>query len=109
VLELAIRDLKDRAGMAHCPSGTFNANAAWAVLATVAHNMIRWLASLGLEHIGTVVAKTIRRKYIAVPGRLTHRSRRQQLHLPTQLAMGHRMGRMLRTSSGSVASHLTTT
>ena len=82
VVELAIRDLKDGAGMAHCPSGTFNANAAWAVLATLAHNMIRWVASLGLEHTGTVVAKTIRRKYIAVPGRLTHRSRQHQLHLP---------------------------
>jgi len=84
VVELAIRNLKDGAGMAHCPSGDFNANAAWAVLATVAHNMIRWLASLGLDHDGPVVAKTIRRKFITVPGRLTRRSRRAQLHLPTQ-------------------------
>jgi hypothetical protein len=84
VVELAIRDLKDGAGMAHCPSGDFNANAAWAVLATIAHNMIRWLASLGLDHDGPVVAKTIRRKFITVPGRLTRRSRRSQLHLPTQ-------------------------
>jgi len=83
VVELAIRDLKEGAGMAHCPSGDFNANAAWAVLATIAHNMIRWLASLGLDHDGPVVAKTIRRKYITVPGRLTRRSRRTQLHLPT--------------------------
>jgi hypothetical protein len=75
VVELAIRDLKEGAGMAHCPSGDFNANAAWVVLATIAHNMIRWLASLGLEHSGPVVAKTIRRKYITVPGRLTRRSR----------------------------------
>ena len=36
VVELVIRDLKDGAGMAHCPSGDFNANAAWAVLATAA-------------------------------------------------------------------------
>jgi hypothetical protein len=84
VVELAIRDLKDGAGMAHCPSGVFSANAAWAVLATLAHNMIRWVASLGLEHKGPVVAKTIRRKYIAMPGRLTRRSRRTQLHLPTR-------------------------
>ena len=84
VVELAIRDLKEGAGMAHCPSGTFTANAAWSVLATLAHNLIRWVAALGLEHAGTVVAKTIRRKYIAMPGRLTHRSRRSQLHLPTR-------------------------
>jgi len=83
VVELAIRDLKDGAGLAHCPSGTFTANAAWAVLTTVAHNLIRWVAALGLDHQGPVVAKTIRRKFLVVPGRLTHRSRRRQLHLPT--------------------------
>ncbi len=69
VVELAIRDLKEGAGMTHCPSGDFNANAAWAVLATIAHNMIRWVASLGLAHVGPVVTKTIRRKFITVPGR----------------------------------------
>ena len=84
VVELAIRDLKEGAGMAHCPSGDFSANAAWAVLATIAHNMIRWLASLGLDHAGPVVTKTIRRKFITLPGRLTDRSRRARLHLPTQ-------------------------
>jgi len=83
VVELAIRDLKEGAGMAHCPSGDFNANAAWAVLATIAHNMMRWLASLGLGHGGPVVAKTIRRRFITVPGRLTRRSRRTRLHMPT--------------------------
>src|ERR1035438_7484545 len=46
--------------------------------------MVRWLASLGLDHDGPVVAKTVRRKFINVPGRLTRRSRRAQLHLPTQ-------------------------
>jgi hypothetical protein len=83
VVELNIRDLKEGAGMAHCPSGDFNANAAWTVLATVAHNMVRWIASLGLEQHGPVVMKTIRRKFLTVPGRLTRRSRRMQLHLPT--------------------------
>ncbi len=83
VVELNIRDLEEGAGMAHCPSGDFNANAAWAVLATVVHNMVRWIASLGLEHHGPVVMKTIRRKFLTVPGRLTRRSRRMQLHLPT--------------------------
>jgi hypothetical protein len=83
VVELAIRDLKEGAGLAHCPSGDFNANAAWVVLGTIAHNMARWIASLGLDQPGPVVMKTIRRKFITVPGRLTHRARRTQLHLPT--------------------------
>jgi hypothetical protein len=37
-VELAIRDLKDQA-LAHFPSGQFDANAAWAVIACLAHNM----------------------------------------------------------------------
>jgi hypothetical protein len=84
VVELAIRDLKDGAGLSHCPSGDFNANAAWGVLGTIAHNMVRWVASLGLAHVGPVVAKAIRRWFISVPGRRTTRSRCNQLHLPTE-------------------------
>jgi hypothetical protein len=83
VVELAIRDLKEGAGMAHCPSGDFNANAAWTVLATIAHHKNRWMASLGLAHGGPLVAKTIRWRLFAVHGRLTRRTRRTQLHLPT--------------------------
>jgi hypothetical protein len=83
VVELAIRDLKEGSGFEHCPSGDFNANAAWAVLASIAHNLVRWVAALGLEITGPLVAKTIRRKFITVPGRLTHHARRRQLHLPT--------------------------
>jgi Transposase DDE domain group 1 len=83
VIELAIRDLKEGSGLEHCPSGDFNANAAWAVLASIAHNLVRWVAALGLDIKGLLVAKTIRRKFIALPGRLTHGARRRQLHLPT--------------------------
>ena len=83
VVELAIRDLKGGSGLEHCPSGEFNANAAWAVLASIAHNLVRWVGSLGLQIKGPLVAKTIRRRFIALPGRLTHSARRRQLHLPT--------------------------
>ena len=41
VVELAIRDLKDQA-LAHFPSGNYNANAAWTVIAALAHNLLRW-------------------------------------------------------------------
>ncbi|MGH2580823.1 MAG: IS1380 family transposase [Actinomycetota bacterium] len=83
VIELAIRDLKEGAGLNHCPSGRFFANAAWLVLAALAHNLLRWTASLGLGIDGPVVAKTLRRRFIAVPGRLTRSARRLRLHLPT--------------------------
>jgi hypothetical protein len=39
--ELTIRDLKDQA-LAHFPSGQFNANSAWTVIAAIAHNLLHW-------------------------------------------------------------------
>lgn len=83
VCELAIRDLKEGSGLNHCPSGRFFANAAWAVIATLAHNLLRWVARLGLDIHGPVVAKTIRRRFLAVPGRLTRSARRRHLRLPS--------------------------
>jgi hypothetical protein len=83
VCELAIRDVKEN-GLARCPSGNFQANAAWAVLATIAHNMLRWITILGEDHDGLVVAKTIRRHLIQLPGRITRSARRLTLHLPTR-------------------------
>jgi Transposase DDE domain group 1 len=83
VCELAIRDLKDGAGLRHCPSGNFLANAAWLVVTTLAHNLLRWVAALGLGASGQVVAKTLRRRLLSLPGRLTRSARRRLLHLPT--------------------------
>ena len=84
VIELAIRDLKDGSGLAHCPSGKFNANAGWLVLASLAHNLLRWTSLLGGLADGAVVAKTIRRRYLTVPGRLTRSARTTTLHLPAR-------------------------
>jgi len=81
VCELAIRDLKDGAGLRHCPSGVFLANAAWLVVATLAHNLLRWVATIGLG-ADLVVAKTLRRRLLHLPGRLTHSARHRLLHLP---------------------------
>ncbi len=83
VCELAIRDLKAE-GLAHTPSGIFNANAAWLVLATIAHNLARWTAALGGITRGALVAKTLRRRHLAVPGRLTRSGRRWRLALPAR-------------------------
>jgi hypothetical protein len=82
VCELAIRDLKDGAGLRHCPSGRFLANAAWLVIAALAHNLLRWVATIGLASTDLVVTKTIRRRLLAMPGRLTRSARRRYLHLP---------------------------
>jgi hypothetical protein len=82
-VELCIRDLKAGAGLRHCPSGRFAANAAWLLIATLAHNLLRWTALLGLGATGElVVAKTLRRTLLQMPGRLTRSARRFRLHLP---------------------------
>jgi hypothetical protein len=61
-VELCIRDLKAGAGLRHRPSGKFNANAAWLLAASLAHNLLRWVAAIGLGARGElVVAKTLRR------------------------------------------------
>ena len=52
------------------------------MIATLAHNLLRWVAALGLQHRGLVAAKTLRCRLIALPGRLTRSARRSQLHLP---------------------------
>jgi hypothetical protein len=82
-VELCIRDLKDGVGLRHHPSGKFAANAAWLVIATLAHNLLRWIAQIGLGARGElVVAKTLRRSLLALPGRITRSARRYRLHLP---------------------------
>jgi hypothetical protein len=82
VIELAIRDVKEGSGLAHCPSGRFFANSAWLVIAALAHNLVRWLARIGLGLVGPVVAATLRRRLLAAPGRITRSGRRRTLHLP---------------------------
>ena len=86
VVELAIRDLKEGAGLEHCPSGKFFANAAWLACAALAHNLIRWSAALGDitpdDHL--TVARTIRTRLIALPGRIVNRSGTHRLRLPSR-------------------------
>jgi len=85
VVELAIDDWKEGAGMEHCPSGDFSANAAWLCCAVLAHNLMRWTAALGDlvdDHETLVVARTLRTRYFAVPGRLVNRSGRPTLRMP---------------------------
>ncbi len=85
-VELAIKDLKEGAGMEHVPSGHFNANAAWLVCAALAHNLIRWTAMLGeiTPEEQLVVARTIRTKFLSVPGRLVTPGGRPTLRAPLE-------------------------
>jgi hypothetical protein len=90
VVELAIRDLKHGAGLNHCPSATFNANAAWLLATTLAHNLTRWTQALGTPNAPRIAnAKTFRRRLLTIPGRLTRSARRWTLHLPTRWPWQH--------------------
>jgi hypothetical protein len=82
--ELAIRDLKEGAGLEHCPSGKFFANAAWLSCAVLAHNLSRWSARLGHLHPEDqlTVTRTLRSRFFALPGRLVNRSGRLVVRLP---------------------------
>jgi hypothetical protein len=83
VVEQVIADLKDQA-LAHFPSGNFNANGAWTVLAALAHNLLRWTQLLGLPDTTVRAARTLRRRLLQVPGRLTSHARGWTLHLPAR-------------------------
>lgn len=90
VVELAIRDLKHGTGLNHCPSGKFNANAAWLLAATLTHNLIRWTKRLGTPHTPRLAnAKTFRCRLLQIPGRLTRTARRWTLHLPARWPWQH--------------------
>jgi hypothetical protein len=86
VVELAIRDLKEGAGLEHIPSGNFHANSAWLQCAALAHNMVRWTAALGNARVENqlVVARTIRTRLLAIPGRLVNHAGQPILRMPTR-------------------------
>jgi hypothetical protein len=83
VVELTIRDLKDQA-LQHFPSGKFNANSAWTVIACLAHNLLRWSTLIGLPGETVRAARTSRRRLLQMPGRLTRSARQWTLHLPAR-------------------------
>jgi len=82
IIEQVHADLKASA-LAHLPSGKFNANAAWLVLAVMAFNLTRAAATLAGPALAKATTATIRRKLIAVPARIASSARRVTLHLPT--------------------------
>jgi hypothetical protein len=81
IIEQVHADLKNSA-LAHLPSGTFTANAAWLVLAIMAFNLSRAAAAITGKPLATATTSTLRRTLIAVPARIATSARRLVLHLP---------------------------
>ena len=90
-VENAIRDLKYGVGLNHLPSGSFAANAAWLTLNVIAHNLARWTSRIGLGE-PLVTTKTLRMRYLTLPGRLTRSARTLRLHLPKRWPWAERFG-----------------
>jgi hypothetical protein len=82
IIEQVHADLKGSA-LAHLPSGSFTANAAWLVLAVIAFNLTRAAASFtAAPELAKATTATVRRKLIHVPARVASSARRITLHLP---------------------------
>lgn len=81
IIEQVHADLKDSA-LAHLPSGRFNANAAWLVLAAMAFNLTRTAATITGPALARARTATIRRTLVTVPARTAFSARRLTLHLP---------------------------
>ena len=81
VIEQVIADDKSPA-LAHLPSGSFQANAAWLTLSAITHNVLRAAGSLaGVFHARATTA-TLRAHLINIPARAAYSARQLTLHLP---------------------------
>ncbi len=84
VVELDIRDLKEGSGLEHVPSGSFDANSAWLQCSVLAHNLIRWSATIGQRTPaqGRSVARSLRQRLIAIPARIVNHAGTPRLRGP---------------------------
>jgi len=82
IIEQVHADLKN-GPLAHLPSGSFQANSAWLVMAAIAFNLTRAAGCLASAFHARAATGTIRAQLINVPARLAHSARKLRMHLPT--------------------------
>jgi Transposase DDE domain group 1 len=81
-VEQVFADLAD-GPLAHLPSGSFPANAAWLACAAASHNLLRAAGSLASLAFAKARGATLRRDLISVAARIARHGRGQiTLHLP---------------------------
>jgi hypothetical protein len=81
-VEQVFADLAD-GPLAHLPSGSFPANAAWLACAAISHNLLRAAGALASLACAKARGATLRRNLIDVAGRTARRGRGHiTLHLP---------------------------
>ncbi|MGC0143503.1 IS1380 family transposase [Pseudactinotalea sp. Z1732] len=88
IIEQVIADLKT-GPLAHCPSGAFSANSAWAVLAAISFNLTRAAGVLASKFHARARTATIRAQLINTPARIANRARSWLLHLPRNWPWQH--------------------
>jgi hypothetical protein len=81
VIESVFADLID-GPLAHMPSGVFPANAAWAILAAITHNLLRATGTLADRAHAVARGATLRRHLVNVPARIARPQGKRTLHLP---------------------------
>ena len=81
VIEQVHADLK-HGPLAHLPSGSFQTNSAWLVLAAIAFNLTRAAGCLASAFHARATTSTIRAQLITVPARLARSARTLRMHLP---------------------------
>ncbi|WP_298381632.1 transposase [Ferrimicrobium sp.] len=85
-IELSIKDLKEGVGLEHILSGKFEANSAWLAHGVLAHSLIRQASYLGeiTPAESMVIARSFRRNFISIVGRLVNRSVKITLRTPAR-------------------------
>ena len=106
IIEQIHADLKHSA-LAHLPSGSFCANAAWLVCAVMALNLTRAAASLSGPTLAKATTGTVRRTLVTVPARVATSARRITLHLPAAWPWQHMWSQLFDQACGP-PSHATT-
>jgi hypothetical protein len=82
IIEQVNADLID-GPLAHLPSGSFAANAAWLTCAAIAHNLLRATGTLASAFHARARGQTLRRHLINIPARTARHGRGHlTLHLP---------------------------
>ena len=100
IVEQVIAELKDNA-LAHLPSGSYAANAAWVALAVTAFNLARATAVAAGHHRARWAS--LRKKIIDVPARIATTSRRLDLHMPRDWPWAAGWESLWRTATGPPA------
>jgi Transposase DDE domain group 1 len=92
-VELAIRDLKEGAGLEHLPSGNHHANAAWLACAVLAHNLGIWATTISEQP--RVTNRTRRTRIINLPAVIVNHAGSMLLRFPARWPWADQFDKML--------------